>query len=83
MWFPLKRADEANALHVIHLLREIKMSVDALNSAISKLSTDVNSLIAQNAASVPQSQVDAATAAVSAIDATVSALLPPAPAPAS
>ena len=58
------------------------MSVDALNAAVSQLSTDVQALIAQGQNSVPQAQVDAATAAVTALDATVKAALPaPAPAP--
>ena len=61
------------------------MSVDALNAAVAQLSTDVQALIAQeqatSAGSVPQAQVDAVTATVTALDATVKAALTPAPAP--
>jgi hypothetical protein len=64
-----------------HLLRRLIMSVDALNAAVAKLSTDVDTLIAQGANSVPQAAVDAATAAVQAVDAKVVAATTPAPAP--
>ncbi len=53
------------------------MSIAALTAAIQQLSTDVAALIAQGATSVPQSDVDAATASVTALDATVQAALAP------
>lgn len=53
------------------------MSITALNAAIAQLQTDVNTLEAQNANTVPQADVDAATTAVQAIDATVVAAIAP------
>jgi phage shock protein A len=61
-------------------IRRLRMSIDALNAAITQLGTDVATLIAQGANSVPQAQVDAATANVTALDATVKAAITPAPA---
>lgn len=59
-----------------------KMAEDftALNAAIAKLQTDVTTLIASKAQS-NQAAIDAATAAVNAVDASVTAATPP-PAPA-
>jgi hypothetical protein len=70
------------------ILEEIFMSIAALTAAVTQLSTDVNTLIALQANSVPQAQVDAATASVTAIDQSVQAAIaaespaPAAPAPA-
>jgi hypothetical protein len=59
------------------------MAITQLNTDIATLSTNVAALIAQQANSVPQSEVDAADAAVNTINATVVAALAPAsPAPA-
>ena len=54
------------------------MAITQLNADIATLSTNVGLLIAQGANSVPQAQVDAADAAVVAINATVTAALTPA-----
>ncbi len=67
---------------VLELIKEIKMSIAALQAALTQLSTDVATLIAQEANSVPQSQVDAVTASVTALDATVVAAITPPAAPA-
>lgn len=48
----------------------------ALNAAIAKLQSDVNTLIASKAQS-NQAAIDAATAAVAAVDTTVTAATPP------
>lgn len=58
-------------------VRKLRMSITALNAAIAQLQTDVNTLEAQNANTVPQADVDAATTAVQAIDATVVAAIAP------
>jgi len=60
------------------LWREKKMAEDftALNAAIAKLQSDVNTLIASKAQS-NQAAIDAATAAVAAVDTTVTAATPP------
>jgi len=62
------------------------MSTAALEAAITQLNTDTASLITLAEGSVPQADVDAATAQVTALDTTVqaalAALAPPAPAPA-
>lgn len=47
----------------------------ALNSAVEKLKTDVGALIAAQSPDV-QSQIDAATTAVNAVDSTVMAATP-------
>jgi len=58
-----------------------KMAEDftALNAAISKLQTDVNTLIASKT-QTNQAAIDSATAAVNAVDASVVAATPSAPA---
>ena len=62
------------------------MSITQLNTDIATLNTNVQALIAQGANSVPQAEVDAADAAVNAVNALVVAALPSAapatPAPA-
>lgn len=58
------------------------MAITQLNADIQTLSSNVALLIAQEGASVPQSEVDAADAAVVAINATVVAALAPPAAPA-
>jgi len=60
------------------LWRDKKMAADftALNAAVAKLKTDVDALIA--AQPNVQPQIDVATAAVEAVDATVLAATPPA-----
>jgi len=55
------------------------MSIANLNTSISTLSGNVDLLIAAEANSVPQSAVDAAQAAVDAVNTKVVAALPPAP----
>jgi hypothetical protein len=64
----------------IHEVRHLRMSIDALNSSVATLSTDTDALIAALVAlqtgSVPQAQVDAAQAAVDAIDVKVKAATP-------
>lgn len=56
---------------LIAALEKLIMSTAALEAAITQLTTDVNTLISNSANSVPQSQVDAATAQITALDATV------------
>ena len=58
------------------------MAITQLNTDIATLNTNVQALIAQGANSVPQSEVDAADAAVNAVNALVVAALPPAVQPA-
>jgi len=61
------------------------MSIAALTAVVNQLSTDVSALIALQANSVPQAQVDAVTAQVTTIDQSVQAAITaesPAPAPA-
>lgn len=53
-------------------------AIDDFNTAIAKLGTDVDALIASHANSTPNTQVAAGTAAVQALDAKVTAALPPA-----
>ena len=56
------------------------MAIDKLNASITALNTSVDSLIALEAGSVPQAQVDAAQVAVDAINTKVQAVVnPPAP----
>lgn len=56
------------------------MSIAQLNADIATLNSNVQALIVLEANSVPQAQVDAADAAVNAVNALVVAALP-APAP--
>ncbi len=71
------------ARELIHEIRSFRMAIDALNASIAELAKNVGALIAAEANTVPQAQVDAAQAAVDAVNATVVAALPaPAPAPA-
>jgi len=66
--------------HFLHELRLLIMAIDNLNASVATLSTDTDALIAAlvalQAGSVPQAQVDAAQAAVDAIDAKVKAATP-------
>jgi hypothetical protein len=64
---------------LIRILKEINMNFVAFTAAITQLSTDIQALIAQGAGG--QAQIDAATASVTALDATVKAALPPPAAP--
>lgn len=63
---------------IANYLEVNKMAEDftALNAAINKLQADVNTLIASKAQS-NQAAIDAATAAVAAVDTTVTAATPP------
>ena len=54
------------------------MSITQLNADIATLSANVEKLVAQSAASVPQAEVDAADVAVNAVNAAVVAALAPA-----
>ena len=68
-----------------NLLEELIMSIAALASVATQLSTDITALIALQANSVPQASVDAITAQVTTIDQSVQAAIAaesPAPAPA-
>lgn len=56
------------------------MAIDGLNTSIQTLSDNVDKLIASEANTVPQAQVDAAQTAVDAINAKVVAATPAAPA---
>ena len=56
------------------------MAIDRLNTSIVTLSTSVDALVALEAGNVPQVQVDAAQAAVDAINTKVQAVISPAPA---
>lgn len=71
------------AILEIELLKEAMMSeLTDLNTNITKLSTDVDTLIARPAAdptAVPATDVAAAAAAVKAIDDKIVAVLPPTP----
>lgn len=71
----------AVAIPIFFITWRVKMAEDftALNAAIAKLQTDVSTLIASKAQS-NQAAIDSATAAVTAIDSTVTAATP-APAP--
>ena len=51
------------------------MSIAALTAVVNQLSTDVTALIALQANSVPQAQVDAVTAQVTTIDQSVQAAI--------
>jgi outer membrane murein-binding lipoprotein Lpp len=65
------------------LLERIMADLTALNAAIAQLQTDVQRLITDFQASNDTSGVDAATASLTALDASVNAADPaPAPAPA-
>lgn len=60
----------------IHLFqKEITMSVNALQTALSQLATDTASLIALAEVSVPQAEVDTIAASVTALDGTVQAAI--------
>lgn len=61
-----------------HQLERMIMSTLLLTNAITNLSADVQALVAKGANTVPQSDVDAATAAVVALDAVVQSALTPA-----
>lgn len=63
---------------VVLELKELKMSVDNLNASITKLDTDIDTLISQGANSVPQADVDASQARLDVIDAKVVAATTPA-----
>jgi len=58
------------------------MSVAALQAIATKLSNDVATLIAQEANTVPQADVDAITDSLTTLDNSVVAAITPAPAPA-
>ena len=62
---------------VLEQQEKIMADFTALNDAIAKLSTDVDTALA-NAGATDQAAVDAATAAVGAIDAKVAPPAPPA-----
>ena len=68
---------------IIELQEKIIMSTQALEAAITQLNTDVASLITLSETSVPQAEVDAATAQITTLDASVQAAITAAtPAPA-
>jgi hypothetical protein len=68
---------------IIKLQGEFIMSTQALEAAITQLNTDVATLVTLSAASVPQADVDAATAQITTLDASVQAAIAAAtPAPA-
>lgn len=56
---------------ILRRLKQMSVELDALNSAIAKLSTDVDTLVAKSAGSVPAAAVQAAADAVAAVDAKV------------
>lgn len=61
-------------------LSRIMPAIDDLNSALSTLSTDVQTLIAEKVATgTPDSAIQAVTASVVALDASVKAAFTPAP----
>lgn len=67
--------------HIEELKEKIMADLTALNAAIAQLSTDANALVAALSASGgDQAAVDQATASIQAIDQSIQAALPPAPA---
>ena len=60
---------------IIKLQEELTMSTVALEAAITQLNTDVASLITLQEGSVPQADVDAATAQITTLDASVQAAI--------
>ena len=58
---------------------QLMAALDTLNSNISKLSTDVEALIAKQTTGVPEADVQAAADSVAALDAKVTAALSPTP----
>ena len=60
---------------IIKLQEELTMSTVALEAAITSLNTDVATLITLQEGSVPQADVDAATAQIVTLDASVQAAI--------
>lgn len=66
---------------IVRELQGIRMGITNLETSVATLTKNVQALIAAEAGSVPQAQVDAVQANVDALNATVvAALNPPAPA---
>jgi hypothetical protein len=68
-------------LYIAERIKVMTVQTQALTAAVSKLSTDVDSLVAAHSDTSAQAAVDAATAALEAEDAKVVAALNPPVAP--